>query len=470
MKLGERVSSLKNISMSRWLWIFLAIALLRGALYTFVVPPWQHPDEPTHFEHMLDIATAGGIVPENYVSLPLRRGISSSMLAHNFWKGITQPGLDDQSLSAVGWSPLGIYALTQPKLYYVIGALWVRPWLGFPVDFQLYIVRLLSVFLNLVVVAVTFYTARRLFSDKDYIVLAVIGFVVFLPGYTDDMSAVNNDVLANVLAALFFGLVALVYRNRWNWRALILLGLLLALAILTKTTALILVMTLPALFLFYPAWSFKRKWAVLLSVVVLVGLATWYVFQFNQPLFQSLVAKLGQYLRVNMSDSWQAMLNLGNLRLYYATALTVFKSFWAAFGWRHVTISSVFYWTLGAITLIAAGGLVVWTTFQLVRKNWTGLTHWRISYLIASASAVILAWLVAIVRGQMVQGHGIYLSHGRYAYVALLPFALLFVLGLGQWLPARWHKKASVALVILMAVFDAVCFWGYLVHYYYLKA
>lgn len=470
MKIGERLGAVNGIPVSRWLWIFLVIALLRGALYTFVVPPWQHPDEPTHFEHVLDIAMAGGIVPIDYVSLPLRKQISSSMLAHNFWKGMTQPGLDDQSLSAVGWSPIGIYALTQPKLYYVLAAVWVRPWLGLPVDFQLYILRLLSVLLNLVVVAVSFYTARLLFSDKDYIVLAVTGFVVFLPGYTDDMSAVNNDVLANVLAALFLGLVALIYRDRRNWRALILLGLLLAGAMLTKTTALTLVVALPALFLFYPAWSFKRKLAVLLSVVVLVGLMTWYVIQFDQPLFQSLVAKLGQYLRVDMFASWQAFLNPANLRLYYATALTVFKSFWAAFGWRHVTISSVFYWTLGAITLIAAGGLFVWTTLQFVRKNRTGLSNWRVNYLIASACVVILAWLAAIVRGQMVQGNGIYLSHGRYAYVALIPFAILFVLGLGQWLPATWDRKACAAMVVLMAVFDALCFWGYLVPYYYLRA
>lgn len=465
-----RWGALANISPARWLWIFLVLALLRGALYTFAVPPWQHPDEPTHFEHVLDIALTGKIVPENYVDLALRQQIAQSMFFHAFWKGIPQPSLDDQTLSAVGWSPIGIYTLTQPQLYYTLGALWLRPWLGLPVDYQVYLLRLFSVLLNLIVVAAACYTARLLFPEKEYLALTVTAFVVFLPGYTDDMSAVNNDVLVNVWAALFFGLIAVIYRQRWQWRTLLLLGALVTAALLTKTTALTLAAALPLVYLFYPGWRLRRKLIILLGAAALVLLAAGYVIQFEPAVYQALVAKLGLYVRVDMSATWQALFDPANLWVYYPTALVVFQSFWAVFGWRHVAIAPIFYSMLGVITGMAVLGLAVWAVRHLAKKNWGALAHWRISFLGAGAGAVVLAWLVSIVRSQAVQGNSLYFSHGRYAYVALLPFALLFVLGLRQWAPARWQRQACVALVIAMIIFDGVCFWNYLVPYYYLRA
>ncbi|MDP2744483.1 MAG: hypothetical protein Q8P00_05395, partial [Dehalococcoidia bacterium] len=76
---------------SKWLAVFLALALLRGVLYGVVVPPWQHPDEPTHFEHARIIAETGGLPAADYVSLPIRREIVASMVNHAFWRGIPQP-------------------------------------------------------------------------------------------------------------------------------------------------------------------------------------------------------------------------------------------------------------------------------------------------------------------------------------------------------------------------------------------
>ena len=36
--------------------IWLVLVLARGTVFTFAIPPWQHPDEPTHFEHVRLIA------------------------------------------------------------------------------------------------------------------------------------------------------------------------------------------------------------------------------------------------------------------------------------------------------------------------------------------------------------------------------------------------------------------------------
>jgi hypothetical protein len=84
-----------------------------------------------------------------------------------------------------------------------------------------------------------------------------------------------------------------------------------------------------------------------------------------------------------------------------------------------------------------------------------------------SGAAVGLAWLAAIVRSQAYQGALLYLSHGRYAYIAVVPFALLLVLGLEAWVPARWRPRALWAFLAVMVGFDALAFWGYLVPFYH---
>src|SRR5487761_2187583 len=85
--------------------VFIALVLVRGCVFVLSIPPWQHPDEPTHFEHVRMIAETGRLPAPSDVSLPIRRAIATSMLQHQFWRGIQAPSLDDKTLSTVGTSP-----------------------------------------------------------------------------------------------------------------------------------------------------------------------------------------------------------------------------------------------------------------------------------------------------------------------------------------------------------------------------
>jgi hypothetical protein len=454
----------------KWLVVFLALALLRGALYAIVVPPWQHPDEPTHFEYVRIIAETGVLPASDYISLPIRREIVASMVNHAFWQGITQPPLTDSALSAVGISPLGVYTLTQPKLYYVLAALWLRPWLGHSVDFQLYVVRALSVLLNLLVVASAFFTTRILFPGRATLLIAVVGLVVFQPGYTDIMSSVNNDALVNAFSAGFFLAAAWVYMRGMSWRAAILAVLCLAGALLSKATAVVVLCAVPFGVIFYP-WRGKvgnRRviGVVIFGMVALAGVGV-ALSRADNPLLEECLALIGQYFRMDVLGTWQALTAPGQYEKYYLTAITVFKSFWAAFGWRHVLLASEWYWLPGLATVVAATGLL-WQGLGWLRgRAQSNDDERRPAYLLFATSSVILASAAAIVRSQAVQGMSTYLSHGRYVFVALVPFALLFTLGLQQWMSIILRRWWLIAYLIALVGFDALAFWGYLVPFYY---
>ena len=451
----------------------LVTTALRGVLYAFTVPPWQHPDEPTHFEHVRLITDTGRLPTLDTVSLPLRREIAESMLRHDFWKGIPQPPLDDTSLTSVGYTPIGIYTLSQPGLYYVLAAVWLRPWLSLSVETQLLVVRLFSVVLNLGVIAFAFLTALALFPERADIVLGVLGFILFQPMYTDIMAAVANDALVNVLMSAFFWQVAVIYSRGLTWRTGGLALALLVGGVFSKTTALAVIAAVPFALALYP-WPSKQERWVVTGVLILTGLALVLgILSLNQQgaaWSQPVVAVLRRYLRADIVGTWQNIISPESRARYYQTAIVVFDSFWAAFGWRHVLLSPGWYQALALATFAALAGLAWQSAHWIRRRGWLEGDHWRARYVLFGFSAVALAWLAAIVRTQVEQG-GLrtYLSHGRYAFVAIAPFAMLFATGWLAGVPPQHRRSALWIYTLACIAFEAIAFWGYLVPYYYLR-
>src|SRR5690349_24720950 len=65
--------------------LLLPLALLHGLLYLAIVPPWQHYDEPTHFEYARLIALWGRQPGINETDLTTNREIADSMYRFRFW-------------------------------------------------------------------------------------------------------------------------------------------------------------------------------------------------------------------------------------------------------------------------------------------------------------------------------------------------------------------------------------------------
>jgi hypothetical protein len=482
----NRLTRIGLIAQRYQLLLFLALVLARGVMFTLVIPPWQHPDEPTHFEHIRMIAESGKLPAPSDVSLPIRKEIAASMYLYKFWVGIPQPSLGDQALSTVGTSPLGVYTLTQPRLYYIVAAVWLHPWLGQPVETQLYVVRLLSVLLSLVVVTCGYWVARTQFSSNPLMATAVGAFLVFLPGYTDIMAAVNNDALVNAVAACFILLIALALRRGTHVFVSLLLIVLsagiLAIGMATKATALGLVLAFPLMWVVVGAiWALliaRLHKALRLAVLALVaavlagiGFAVVAILGPMRGQFTSVLDWLSVYLRADLNGTIANVLGLTPQKVSYALASDiVFRSFWAIFGWRHIYIGLGWYWLPGILTLAAIAGLIIQSVGMIVRIRKDNRDEGRRHTILFIASAFVVlavAWEMAILRSQAEQGMRAYPSHGRYAYVALIPFALLFAQGtLGLVRPA-WRNRATLFFVVGMAAFDTLCFWGYLFPYYY---
>lgn len=260
----------------RLLLLVLALTFVRGILYLAIFPPWQHYDEPTHFEYARLIASRARLPQPGDHDLALQQEIAASMQATGFWKEGEAPTLDF-------WSDkppdIGIDELHHPPLYYILVAL-PQWWATHQsVEVQLYLARFGSVLLYMVIVTATYGLLTELLPRRPWVPIAIATFVALLPPFTALMSAVNNDVgAAAATTLLLWASVRLVCRGPSLGR----IGMVLLLAgacIVTKSTAsAVAVAILLMLVLTYIPRPHRRWLGAGLALLILVTLAavfTW---------------------------------------------------------------------------------------------------------------------------------------------------------------------------------------------------
>ena len=220
--------------------IILLIALLNGLLYIALVPPWQHYDEPGHFEYVWLIADQEKSLTQNPST---RREIAASMVEHGFFRGMDfTPNLLAKN-EPVWIGPTQIES--DPPLYYSLVALPLRCFHFTDITFQLYTARIVSLLLYIVSVWVAARIMTEWVKEDNVLRWAVPSMMALLPAYTDLMTAVNNDVGAVVIFSLFlWGAERTIQRGLSVLRLIWLIGTAI-LCVWTKDTAAIAVLLLP---------------------------------------------------------------------------------------------------------------------------------------------------------------------------------------------------------------------------------
>ncbi len=255
--------------------IVLGVALLQGVLYLALVPPWQHYDEPTHFEYALLFARLGRPPVAGDEQREMRLAIARSMQEHDFYRDVPAPDLQADYID------IGIRQFDHPPGYYALVSLPLRLTHHLDIVTQLYVARCVSLLLFLITAAVAVAVLRELTPDRHVLRLAVPLALVLLPAFADVMTAVNNDAGAVAVAAvLLWGAVRTIRLGLTWWRVAWLLVAAVA-ALLTKNTAAVLVLLVP-LVLLVALWV-QRGWSwrwlgggvVVAALVLLVALLGW---------------------------------------------------------------------------------------------------------------------------------------------------------------------------------------------------
>ncbi|MEM4655303.1 MAG: DUF2142 domain-containing protein, partial [Thermosphaera sp.] len=257
------------------------IAAINGLIYLFLVPPWQHYDEPGHFEYVWLFSRLGHIPKPDEVDYVFRREVTASMVEHNFFHGMGwTPNLID--LEEAPW--IGISQTDDQPFYYFIVSLPLRLFSYTDVTFQLYLSRLVSWGLFLFTVWVGKKAAEEWFGEDNAMVTLLPLFLATLPGFVDLMTAVNNDVGAIAFSSLFFWMAGSLMLGKISfWRFLLLVGAVVA-CYFTKSTAWLAIALAPlALFLAVPLRR-QIEWIRFVGVGVAIAVGLYVFFDWNTQL------------------------------------------------------------------------------------------------------------------------------------------------------------------------------------------
>jgi len=253
----------------------LGVAFVRGLLYVVIVPPWQHYDEPSHFEYAWLIANRQKLPQRDEYDQNMRREVLASMYEHRFFSNM------DFSPSLLTQDPvwIGFGALSHQPFYYMLAA--IPLWLLRDTDIvlQLYAARLVSWLLYMLTVYVAWQVVGELVASHSPLRWLIPTWMALLPAFTDLMTAVNNDVGATALVSLFlWGAVKTIKKGITRQRLAWVLGTT-ALCFWTKNTAWVALVLAPIALL----WGFFRnrwRWWVrsgiaAAGIAVLVAVFAW---------------------------------------------------------------------------------------------------------------------------------------------------------------------------------------------------
>ncbi len=425
-----------------------------SSLYSLAVPIWEAPDEPSHYLRVRKLAEPG-FSPPVYPG-PFRTVWSELYLYSSYQDG--QPPL--YYLAAAG-ALNGINRVVEPPPPEVLFPP-VRPDFGegrslfrhppsplrrrLAAAASIHFLRLFSVLLGGVTVFLIYRIGRTIWPGEPAAALAAGGFAATLPQFTFISGTVGNDPAAALLGAgTLLYLVGRVGKDRpAGARYYLGLGVLLALGMLTKFNLAFLLPT-AAVFIVIkvrdPARGIGLWGALALTAAPLLLISAGSALLFPGEFFWKIRVLFFRLFRVTPE-----MLTRPQLR---HMAWTIYRSFFALFGWMSAPVTGWFYLGWGLLALAAVIG---WIANPFGRR---GEVDRRGGGLLASAAAFLL---LGVIKNNLLVPQ----SQGRFLFPALGAIAVLFSAGFCRLFPARARTGAARVLLGALAAINLAALFGFI--------
>jgi len=444
---------------ARWLLVLILTAyVLLAVAYSLGTPPWEAPDEPSHYLYAEYLAIHGSLPPE----APPQRG--------NYWEGGYVTSLYEW------YQPPLYYALVAPQIAFVN---LLRPGTvpqafppvarGFPEDVAnvfarpdgspnspsaspgLRLARSFSIALGLGTLLVVYRMAMLASGGDQVTALTATGYMAFIPQYTFISGYVTNDNLALLMSTLcLLACLSLLKPSseRIMWRVAG-TGVLMALALYTKLSLLFMVpLGLWCLLQRLVHHRSARQW--LLESVVLAGAAI-------LPFLLGLLVLPGMQEQMAYAyASLQAKPQFMSLDYLAGLWPQTHTSFWGRFGWMNIGTPT---WIAVAMSVVTSVGLIGSLVLLVRRKQQIQIPSVRQSLVLFWATCGLVA--IGFIRFNL----SVRQPQGRLLFAALP--ALVILVALGYWhLAGKRYPAVGASIVLLTFVANLVCLFGALLPAY----
>jgi len=431
--------------------LILLIFTVLALYYSLILPLGEAPDETVHFEVIEFIATAGHppLTETERAEAGLRGGFAPlyyTLMALPIASIDTTPPPKLRRLDLRPERHIPEDGLSRQQILHTQDE--SIPGRGVILAWR--IVRWLSIPLGWLTIILTYAITRLVVPHRRAVALGTAIFVAFLPRFVINSSVINEDNLAIPLAAAVLWLLAKIIKGDIRTRFFFGLGVVLALAALTKYYNLVLVpeaMVFLALAAWRGRWSKKEiiyRWGpALLAFAVVAG--PWFGFilwRFGRIADQGWL--LGVATALGEPQIIGGLQKLQGIATPEVVAPTfgfgewffglLFRSFWAEFGWMTIFAPTLWYWLLGGLTVCAVVGM-----FSAFYTNRTALRDTRLlSWLLPAAHIALFFGVVSL---RYALGQTIDTGQGRHLFPALPAIAVFFIVGLAAFFQLVSRKE-----------------------------
>ena len=476
---------------SKWVVGVCALAALRIFLFSAAFPFFSNVDEQGHFDLVCkyarghvpsglerwDLDAARMIVLDDtpeYFETPDRYPGGVYPPPHRLATPQDRRGYESQLAVVVASDN---HESTQPPLYYAVAACWYRigKSLGLEGRKILYWLRFMDVIVGGLLTWLAYVTARTVFPDRTFLRLGVPFLIAFFP--QDSIYLVNNDVLLPLVnGAAFLCLVILCRGPSRSYAFHAMTGVLVAASILVKFSSVALLPVCGGMV----AWSvWRRRRTSLLSAevgqgAVLLGAAFLPIAAWATRNYFVLGDVTGSAIKARyLGWTLKPLAEWLNHPIFRAEGLTIFLRGTIATFWRGELVWALKpiaspgwddFYVVSSLVFMVAAAIAPWTW----RKDDHAADRWALVSALA-LFALSLAFLAAI---SVVYDFGAcfypsrampYMTSGRLATRALIPFAIVYLSGLDALLPRtlapRFRWAILIVPVAMMTVWEFVMSW-----------
>ena len=490
----------------RFLILLLTIFFAKGVIIAFVHPPFTGHDEVAHYAYLRYVAEERRIpvIPdlnEWRTRRAATRGSAQDQIPPTLWPYCQyatrdwDPGCKAEryrsnpvyamslggELFPTGW----VYTANHPPLYYLVmtPVYWLSS--GQSIEGQLYILRLAAIPFGLLTVLFAYLTARTLFPRDQFLAMMVPAFVAFQPQIAYEAAMLNNDILAICFTSALIYLLALGLKQRFPLRVCLWIGFSFGLAMLAKNTSAVSAPVIAFAMIFGLGVRRWREWLPKGALTALVAaLLVWPWFLYMDRTYGDFTA-LGrinelQYWNYNDSEAPSIWGQLSSESFVWDR----WRETWGHFGWRLIFLSSSLYRVLLWVTLVGTVGIGVWAyRFWTVQKpilreddparaaalraraeSVFDLQRWQVVGILTMGVTCLVSYYAILQFGTTFS-----LTQARYYFPAIIPAAILLMLGFRALFPEHALRWVRTGLFVAMVVLTLVIYSGYVIPYWTTK-
>lgn len=433
-----------------YLSICLLVYFIIGLQYAILTPAWQVPDEPAHYNFIKHIAQTGSL-PE------LKKGDYDQ----NYLARLTGEKFpSDLSVDSVR------YESWQPPLYYILATPIFLAFNG-----ALLPLRIFSLLLGAGVLVFAYLAVKEAISSQQsaisnpqsLIPVLAVSFIAFIPQHIAMMAGVNNDSLSELIIAIgLWRILAMSHQQsavsaQPSAISHLLLGVIVGLALITKSHAYLLVPVAFVMLLLnwrrdqITIYQLLKNLALVFLSAFLIGSTFWgrNLYVYGLPDFMATIRHDSVVLGQPRTSEWIAQ--FGAIEVTQRFFQTTFQSFWGQFGWMGVVMDQRVYIALLIFSVFLVIGFIIALSRQ--RLAFSNLLTVQGSLLTVSALLTLALYLYYNLN---------YVQHqGRYLFPALIPLSLAVSISLTTWADMftflgdkrKWLAFVPIVMMAALCVF-----------------